>query len=94
MTPARRPPPVDTAHEPRWPRVEPPLDAAPPDAHTPPMTNPYAVPLDDLERDAHVPVDEQVTAQPEPPATGPLEPEELDRLRLLGVTGAGRLHPR
>ena len=53
--------------------------------------NRYDVSLDDLERSAHVPVDEQITEQPEPPAPGPLSDEELDRQRLLGVTAAGRL---
>lgn len=56
--------------------------------------NRYAVSLDELERTAHVPVEDQIESQPEPPAPGPLAPEELDRLRLLGITGAGRLDPR
>jgi hypothetical protein len=51
----------------------------------------YEVSIGDLEKAAHVPIDEQVTEQAEPPPTGPLSPEELDRQRLLGITGAGRL---
>ena len=51
----------------------------------------YRVPLDRLA--TRVPVDEQVTEQPEPPAEGPLAAEELDRQRLLGITSAGRLRP-
>jgi hypothetical protein len=50
--------------------------------------------MDELERSAHVPVEEQVTEQPEPPPPGPLADEELDRQRLLGVTAAGRLRLR
>lgn len=51
---------------------------------------PYAVPLEDLER-VHVPADQQVTGRGEPPPEGPLAAEELDRQRLLGITAAGRL---
>lgn len=51
----------------------------------------YSTTLADLERAVHVPVDQQVTEQAEPPPPGPLSPEELDRQRLLGVTGVGRL---
>jgi hypothetical protein len=51
----------------------------------------YEVSLDALEKSAHVPVDEQVTEQAEPPAPAPIADEELDRQRLLGVTAAGRL---
>jgi hypothetical protein len=53
--------------------------------------NEYATSLADLERSARVPFDHQVTEQAEPPSPGPLPPEELDRQRLLGITGAGRL---
>ncbi len=52
--------------------------------------NPYAGTLDDLERSVRVPLEEQSTAQAEPPAEGPLSEAELDRQRLLGITGAGR----
>lgn len=51
----------------------------------------YAQSLAELERSAHVPLDEQVSEQAEPPPRSPLAPEELDRQRLLGITGAGRL---
>ncbi len=53
--------------------------------------NPYAIPLAALEKSVQVPVDQQVSSQPEPPAEGPLAPEDLDRLRLLGVLSAGVL---
>ena len=51
----------------------------------------YAMALDDLERSVRVPLDSQVTEQAEPPSPGPLSPQELDRQRLLGISGAGRL---
>lgn len=54
----------------------------------------YTVSMDELERGVHVPLDEQVSAQPEPPAVGPMIAEELDRQRLLGITGAGVLRLR
>jgi hypothetical protein len=41
-----------------------------------------------------VPVEDQVTEQPVDGPHDAMEPEELDRLRLLGVTAAGRLNPR
>ena len=53
----------------------------------------YTVRLEDLERAVRVPVEEQGTVQDEPPAEGPWSPEERDRQRLLGITGAGRLRP-
>jgi hypothetical protein len=51
----------------------------------------YDIPLAQLERETHVPLDEQVTEQGEPPRPLPIAEEELDRQRLLGVTAAGRL---
>ncbi len=57
------------------------------------MTNPYAVALDALERESHVRVEDMVVEQPEPPAESPIPAEELDRLRLLGITSAGVLRP-
>lgn len=51
----------------------------------------YSISLSELERAVHVPLDEQVTEQAEPPPPAPMPPEELDRQRLLGITGAGRL---
>ena len=53
--------------------------------------NKYAVPAGDLEKSAHVAQEDMVTEQGEPPPPAPLSDEELDRQRLLGVTGAGRL---
>lgn len=53
--------------------------------------NPYAVPLAALEKSVHVPVEQQVSGHPEPPAEGPLAPEDLDRLRLLSILSAGVL---
>lgn len=47
--------------------------------------------LGDLERSARVFIDQQVTVQAEAPAEAPIAPEDLDRQRLLGITGAGRL---
>lgn len=52
---------------------------------------PYAVPIDALEKSAHVPLGEQVTEQGEPPPPPPIGTDEVDRQRLLGITGAGRL---
>ena len=54
------------------------------------LMEPYAVPLEDLER-VHVPADQQVTGRGEPPPDGPIAAEDLDRQRLLGTTAAGRL---
>ncbi len=52
----------------------------------------FAGSLADLEASAHVPADAQVTELGGPPAEAPISAEELDRQRLLGITGAGRLH--
>ena len=52
----------------------------------------YAGSLADLEDSVHVPVEAQVSEQAEPPAEAPISAEELDRQRLLGITGAGRLN--
>jgi hypothetical protein len=52
----------------------------------------YAESLADLENSVHVPVEAQVSEQAEPPAEAPISAEELDRQRLLGITGAGRLN--
>ena len=48
----------------------------------------------DLEGREHVPLEDHPTEQAEPPPPSALEPEELDRRRLLGITGAGRLKAR
>ena len=52
----------------------------------------YAGSLADLENSVHVPVDAQVSEQAEAPADSPISAAELDRQRLLGITGAGRLN--
>lgn len=44
--------------------------------------------LADLEGPVQVPVERQVSEQAEPPAPAPISQEDLDRQRLLGVTGA------
>ncbi len=54
----------------------------------------YAVSLAELEATARVAAEDMVSEQAEPPNPDALAPEELDRLRLLGITGAGRLRPR
>jgi len=51
----------------------------------------YSMTLADLEGSVRVPADQQVIELSEPPPPGPLSPKELDRQRLLGITGAGRL---
>lgn len=54
----------------------------------------YRVPLDELEDQARVPRDEQVEEQPTDEPGEYVAAEDLDRARLLGITGAGRLHVR
>ena len=54
--------------------------------------NRYAGSLADLENSVHVPADAQVSEQAEAPAEAPISAAELDRQRLLGITGAGRLN--
>lgn len=54
----------------------------------------YDVTLAELEGSAHVPADQLVEEQDVTPPHDVLAPEELDRQRLLGITAAGRLHPR
>jgi hypothetical protein len=54
----------------------------------------YAGTLADLEGSVHVPVEAQVSELAEAPAEAPISAEELDRQRLLGITGAGRLKVR
>ena len=50
--------------------------------------NKYSTSIDDLERAARVPVDQQITERPDAPADSPITTEELVRQRLLGITGA------
>ena len=52
----------------------------------------YGGSLADLEDSVHVPAEAQVSEQAEAPAEAPISAEELDRQRLLGITGAGRLN--
>ena len=51
-------------------------------------TSKYAVRLDELERSAHVPLDEQTTEVPEPPAPEPLDGpwgQQLANIRYAGA---------
>lgn len=59
-----------------------------------PDKGPYDVTLDELERQAHVPREDQVEEQDVDPPHEVVAAEELDRQRLLGITGAGRLRIR
>ena len=47
----------------------------------------YSASLDELEASAHVPLDEQVTEQPEAPAQAPLTEGAVERNAMLRVTG-------
>ena len=59
------------------------------------MSRPYHLPLDDLERGVRVPDEDQIESQDTDPPREFLEPEDLDRARLLAdPAGAGRLKPR
>ena len=59
------------------------------------MTGRFRRTLDDLERSAHVPFDEQVQEQDADPPRDYLDPEDADRLRMLAdPAGAWRLDPR
>jgi hypothetical protein len=60
-----------------------------------PMSRNYRQSLDDLERGVRVPREQQSEAQDAEPPREYVEPEDLDRLRLLASPmGAGRLKPR
>lgn len=51
--------------------------------------------LADLEHEARVPREQQVESQEADPPRDYMDPEDLDRLRLLAdPAGAGRLRPR
>ena len=55
----------------------------------------YRQSLDDLERAVRVPRDQQSEMQEADPPRDSMDPEELDRLRLLSdPAGPGRLKPR
>lgn len=47
----------------------------------------YSATLDELEASAHVPVDDQVTEQPESPSASPISDGEVERQAMLRVTG-------
>ena len=62
---------------------------------TPRVSRNYRLSLDDLERGVRVPRDAQIEAQDVDPPREYLEPEDLDRVRLLASpAGASRLEPR
>ncbi len=50
----------------------------------------YRIPINDLERTAKVPIEEQNTLLDEPPAESPVSPDSLNRMKLLGIVGDGR----
>jgi hypothetical protein len=55
----------------------------------------YRQTLDALEAGVRVPPDQQVEGQNVDPPRGYMDPEDLDRMRLLAnPAGAGRLNPR
>jgi hypothetical protein len=59
------------------------------------MDNTFRQSLDDLERSARVPRDQQVETQDVEPPREYLAPEDLDRIRLVAAPeSAGRLNPR
>ncbi len=47
----------------------------------------YDATLDELEASAHVPVDQQVSTQPQDPAASPISAGEAERQAMLRVTG-------
>ena len=51
------------------------------------QTGKYTASLDELEASAHVPLDEQITEQPEAPAQAPLTEGAVERNAMLRVTG-------
>jgi hypothetical protein len=51
----------------------------------------FDIPLEELERTAHVPAEDLVMEQGEPPPPPPMSEGDLARQRLLGITAAGRL---
>lgn len=59
------------------------------------MNHDHVLSLEELERGVRVPREEQVETQAVDPPREYVEPEDLDRARLLAdPAGAGRLHPR
>ena len=57
------------------------------------MTSPYARPLSELDA-VHVAPDDQVEAQDVDVPRDMVEPEDLDRARLLSIEHGGRLRVR
>ena len=49
----------------------------------------FRISLDELEASAHVPVEDQVSAQADPPTPDLLGPDEIARLSMLRLGGAG-----
>lgn len=75
--------------------AEPALAVSPAGEHARGMGHDYRQSLDDLERAVRVPREQQVEEQAAHPLRAYVEPEDLDRLRLLAdPAGAGRLDPR
>ncbi len=67
----------------------------PPNRHARGMSPDYRQSLDDLERTARVPRDQQSETQVADPPREYMDPEDLDRLRLLSDPASpGRLKPR
>ncbi len=59
------------------------------------MSRDYRQSLEDLERGVRVPREQQIEGQDTEPPREYMEPEDLDRLRLLAnPMAAGRLKPR
>ena len=49
----------------------------------------FRITLDELEASVHVPVEDQVSAQADPPTPDLLGPDEIARLSMLRLGGAG-----
>jgi hypothetical protein len=50
--------------------------------------NRFAITLEQLEAEVHVPVELQTSEQPEPPNPDLLDEADRERLALLGIAGA------
>lgn len=50
----------------------------------------YAIPLTELERDAHVPYADRTTGLAEDPADPVMRPHQLNWIKATGVVGDGR----
>lgn len=60
------------------------------DPANPTASSDYAVPLTELERDAHVPYEDRRTEIAEDPADPVKRPHELNWIKATGVVGDGR----